>query len=63
MKYDDLDAVVAESDGLSESLVEFVLLNSGEPVTADFENQLVNRGDVVQHIPNSIARLKNRQLI
>lgn len=63
MKYSDLAAVVAESDGLSELLVEFVLLNSGEPVTTDFERQLHNRGDSVRHVPSSISHLRSRESI
>ena len=62
MRYSDLSLVVDESDGLSESLAEFVLLNSGEVVTIDsFEKQYHNRGDAVRHIPNSLAQLRNRE--
>jgi len=63
MKYDDLAPVVAESDGLSEALAEFVLVNSGEPVTIEFERQHHNRGDVVRHLPSSIAHLRTRDPI
>jgi hypothetical protein len=60
MKYDDLGAVIAESDGLSELLAEFVLTNSGEPVTTGFEGQYSNRGDMVYHIPRTLAELRRR---
>lgn len=63
MKYGDLESVVAESDGLSEKLVEFVLLNAGEPVTVEFGSQFHNRGDSVQHMPSSLAHLRNREPI
>lgn len=63
MKYDDLATVVAESDGLSEKLAEFVLINSGEPVTAEFERQYHNRGDAVRHMPSSLAHLRSREPI
>lgn len=63
MKYDDLTTVVAESDGLSEELAEFVLMNSGEPVTVDFENQYHNRGDTVYHLPNKLAQLRHYEPI
>jgi hypothetical protein len=56
--YEDLNSVVAESDGLSEKLAEFVLRNSGEVVTEDFVNQHHNRGDLVYHIPRLLAHLK-----
>lgn len=58
MKYADLEAVVAESDGLSEALVEFVLINSGEPVTEEFENQYHKRGDKVFHLQSTIDWLR-----
>lgn len=58
MKYDDLTRVVAESDGLSEELAAFVLVNSGVPVTAEFENQYHNRGDIVYHVPSVLAMLQ-----
>jgi len=63
MKYDDLAEVIAESDGLSEKLVEFVLLNSGEPVTNEFEKQFHNRGESVRHMPSSLSHLRNREPI
>lgn len=59
MKYDDLTGVVADSDGLSEELAEFVLINSGELVTAEFENQHHNRGDTVYHLPSKLAYLRS----
>jgi hypothetical protein len=58
--YDRLREVVAESDGLAEALTEFVLLNSGEVVTEDFEKQHHNRGDAVYHVPNLLAQLRSR---
>lgn len=63
MRYEDLSVVVAESDGLSEKLVEFVLLNCGEPVTTEFERQHHNRGDMVQHVPRTLAQLRTREPI
>lgn len=60
MRYEDLSTVVAESDGLSEVLAEFVLVNSGETVTVDFESQYHNRGDTVRHLPSTIAHLRSR---
>jgi hypothetical protein len=58
--YEELSSVVAESDGLSEKLAEFVVRNSGEVVTEDFVNQHHNRGDRVYHIPRLLAHLKER---
>ena len=58
--YDGLRDVVAESDGLAEELTEFVLLNSGEAVTENFEKQHHNRGDAVYHVPNLLAQLRSR---
>lgn len=63
MRYQDLEEVANESDGLSEKLAEFVLINSGEIVTPDFEHQHHARGDVVRHLPSSIAHLQNREPI
>lgn len=63
MKYEDLAAVVTESDGLSEALAEYVLINSGEPVTVEFENQYHNRGDTVYHVPSMIADLRSANRI
>jgi hypothetical protein len=61
--YDELNDVVAESDGLSEKLAEFVLCNSGEEVTSEFETQYHNRGDVVYHVPRLLGHLKTREEI
>ena len=58
--YERLRDVVAESDGLAEALTEFVLINSGEVVTEDFEKQHHNRGDAVYHVPNLLAQLRSR---
>ncbi len=58
--YEELSSVVAESDGLSEKLADFVVRNSGEVVTEDFVNQHHNRGDAVYHIPRLLAHLKER---
>jgi hypothetical protein len=63
MKYDELSVVVAQSDGLSEVLAEFVLLSCGEIVTTEFERQHHNRGDTVRHLPSSIAHLRSREPI
>jgi len=57
--YDELAAVVEESDGLAEALVEFVLLNCGEIVTAEFENQPHQRGDAVYNVPAMIQQLRS----
>jgi hypothetical protein len=61
--YNELDAVVAESDGLSERLAVFVLENAGEVVTPAFETQWHNRGDIVRHIPRSLTLLCSRQAL
>jgi hypothetical protein len=58
--YEELNSVVAESEGLSEKLAEFVVCKSGETVTVDFVNQYHNRGDAVYHIPRLLANLKER---
>lgn len=58
--YIKIGAVVRQSEGLSEALAEFVLLNSGEVVTSEFENQHHNRGDAIYHIPNLLASLRSR---
>jgi len=63
ISYDKLAEVVVQSDGLSERLVEFVLVNSGEVVTPEFEKQHHNRGDTVQHIPRALAHLRSREPI
>ena len=42
--YTELGVVVGKSEGLSEALAEFVVLNSGEIVTYEFENQHHDRG-------------------
>lgn len=61
--YSALEEVVKESDGLSERLAEFVVINSGEIVTQEFVNQHHNRGDAVYHIPNLLQNLKSREPI
>lgn len=44
MVYTDLSVVLEASDGISEVLAEFVLLNCGEVVTPEFEKKHSNRG-------------------
>lgn len=61
--YPELGVVVGESEGLSEALAEFVVLNSGEIVTDEFENQYHNRGDVIYCVPALLAQLRSRPSI
>jgi len=61
--YAEIEYVVRESEGFSEALVEFVVLNSGEVVTGDFENQYHNRGDDVYHVPTLLTHLRSRPSI
>lgn len=61
--YEELYVVVAESDGLSEALEEFVILNAGEVITTSFENQHHNRGDTVFHVPHLLTNLRSRLTI
>lgn len=56
--YEDLNKVVTESEGLSEDVAEFVVINSGDIVTEDFVNQYHNRGDSVYHIPRLLEYLR-----
>ena len=59
--YGDLQTVVTDSDGLSEDLAEFVLLNSGQVVTLqDLEGRHANRGDQIFHLPSCIEHLRGR---
>lgn len=58
--YGEISKTVDESDGLSEALAEYVLLNSGEIVTEEFIKQHHNRGDMVFHIPNLLQDLRSR---
>lgn len=61
MRYEDLANVVAESDGLSEELIEFILVNSGEVVTMEFfEGPEYKPGDQMLHVPNYIAGLRSQ---
>jgi hypothetical protein len=57
--YEELRVVVETSEGLSEALAEFVVLNCGETVTDQFEHQHHNRGDTVYHVSNLLARLRS----
>lgn len=61
--YDQLATVVLESDGLSEELTEFVLLNSSEAVTEAFATQHHNRGDAVYPVQSLIAHLRSGAFI
>ncbi len=61
--YDQLSVVVSESDGLSEELTEFVLLNSGEIVTEAFATQHHNRGDAIYHVQALVNHLKSQPSI
>jgi hypothetical protein len=61
--YEQLGAVVAESDGLSETLAEFVLFNSGEIATDTFATQHHNRGDAVYPVHALVAHLRSRPFI
>lgn len=61
--YDQLDNVIKESDGLSEDLTEFVLLNSGEAVTEAFATQHHNRGDAVYPVQSLIEHLRSKALV
>jgi len=61
--YDQLSAVVSESDGLSEELTEFVLLNSGETVTTAFATEHHDRGDAVYPVQSLVEHLKSRPFI
>lgn len=57
--YAEIGAAVRESEGLSEALAEFVLLNCGEVVTDEFENQHHNRGDAIYDVPRLLAHLRS----
>ncbi len=57
--YDQLNAVIGESDGLSEELTEFVLLEAGEAVTVAFSSQHHNRGDAVYSVQELVHNLKS----
>ena len=58
--YGALADVIAKSDGLSEDLADFVILNFGEIVTDDFENQHHNLGDRIFHVASVREHLKSR---
>lgn len=58
--YEEMNAVLNESDGLSRELPEFVIANSGDIVTEEFANEHHNRGDMVYHIPNLLKHLRER---
>jgi hypothetical protein len=61
--YQEIAAVVDESEGLSEVLAEFVLLNSGTIVTDEFENEHHSRGDVDYNVPVLLAQFHSRPSI
>lgn len=61
--YQEIGAVTEESEGLSEAVAEFVLLNSGEVVTDEFQNQHHNRGDAVYNVPGLLGHLRSRPSI
>lgn len=61
--YSRLESVVRQSDGLSEDLTEFVLLNSGEEVTEAFATQHHNRGDAVYPVQAFLSHLRSRPRI
>lgn len=63
LQYENLVAVISESDGLAEELTEFVLLHSGEEVSEDFEKQHHDRGDAVYNVPLFVEQLRARPSI
>ncbi|MFI8483019.1 hypothetical protein ACIGCM_20880 [Pseudomonas sp. NPDC078700] len=63
ISYDSLSTAIDASDGLAEKLVEFVICNSGEPVTQNFFNEPHNRGDCVYSIPALLHVLHARPVL
>lgn len=61
--YSELLAVVEESDGLSERLAQFVVINSGETVTESFFSERHEVGDTVYCVPDLIEHLLSRNYI
>ena len=61
LKYDDLTKIISTTDGLSEDLTEFVILNSGTPMIENAEGgYYFNRGDRILCIPDTIYNLRSR---
>jgi hypothetical protein len=60
-KYDDFYKTVIDSDGLSEELIKFVVLNSGEIVTPEHRNSHSNVGDLIVSVSSVLETAKVAQ--
>jgi len=55
MKYDDFSVTVADSDGLAEEIIRFVILNSGETITAELRAIPSKVGDLILDVRHALS--------
>jgi hypothetical protein len=63
INYEKIASVIEESNGLSEAVAQFVVLNCGEPISHSFANERHGQGEMVYHIARLLARLRSGPFI